>query len=63
MCMWVIVYFSLIAALKQQFANYIDTNNDERASPEEIMAYLQKYSPDITERQVLEFIARRDKDG
>lgn len=53
----------LSAALKQQFASYIDTNHDERASPEEIMNYLKKYSPDITEQKVLEFIARRDKDG
>lgn len=52
-----------LQALKEQFASYIDTDRDERASQEEIMNYLKKYNPDTTPEQVEKFIARRDKDG
>ncbi|WAR28004.1 CALL3-like protein [Mya arenaria] len=52
-----------LQALKEQFATYIDSNGDERASMEEVLSYLRKYNPDVTPRQVREFIARRDKDG
>ncbi|XP_060565816.1 uncharacterized protein LOC132724874 isoform X2 [Ruditapes philippinarum] len=52
-----------LQALKEQFASYIDTNRDERASKEEILDYLKKYNPTTTPEQVEKFIARRDKDG
>jgi len=55
--------FFVCAALKEQFARYIDTNRDERASKREILAYLRKYNPAVTDQQVTDFIARRDKDG
>ncbi|KAH3805664.1 hypothetical protein DPMN_133970 [Dreissena polymorpha] len=52
-----------LQALKDQFATYIDTNRDERASKVEILDYLRKYNPNVTPDQVKEFIARRDQDG
>lgn len=52
-----------LQALKEQFASYIDTNGDGRASHDEIMDYLKKYNPATTAEQVEKFIARRDKDG
>lgn len=55
--------FLVYTALKEQFASYIDTNRDERASQEEILDYLKKYNPTTTPEQVEKFIARRDKDG
>ncbi|KAL4219968.1 hypothetical protein ACF0H5_020379 [Mactra antiquata] len=52
-----------LKALKDQFAGYIDSNGDERASKDEILTYLQHYKPTIKDDQVTDFIARRDKDG
>jgi len=54
---------SHLQALKGQFAGYIDSNGDEKATKEEILNYLQNYKPSITDKQVTEFISRRDKDG
>lgn len=60
---YVYLFLSPISALKDQFAGYIDGNGDEKATKEEILGYLKHYKPSISEKEVAEFISRRDKDG
>jgi len=52
-----------LQALKSQFAEYIDSNGDEKASRDEILDYLQKYNPTTSQEQLDNFIRRRDMDG